>query len=154
MSIVKPRRVSVAAVMLFAAFWLGGCAGKKEAPADIQAQAFAAVVAELQAVVTDPDRAAQAVTLINELEANFEKGAADMSRHKANLSAINADYDATRQDFKDEFASLNAIMSSNRKNVGRIRGRLVELLTAEEWATIEKARSRALESAFKAIAST
>ena len=64
--------------LMIAVLLLGvaACAGTKESPIDEEKQAFADFRAEMESAIADPERAAQAVALTNELEQNLK------SQHK------------------------------------------------------------------------
>ena len=50
-----------------------------------------------------------------------------------------------------ELESILSAMSANQQNVLAIRKELTALLTPEEWEAIDKARSKAVSSAVKAL---
>jgi uncharacterized protein HemX len=139
-------------VLLLAAlaFGISGCSNK-QTPAEEEQQALADVDAEIQSVVTDPERAAQAIKLIDEMEASLKQLHSDRAQRKENIRMLNQNYDAPRESFEAELAATRAEFSANERRVSLIRQRLTEVLTDEEWATIDKARSKALESSFKTL---
>jgi hypothetical protein len=133
------------------AFSFAGCAGKKQSPQDKMQSAFADVRAEIQSVVTDPERAAQADDLIMQLEQTFTETMRSVKVSKDRLRELNADYDASRADMEVDLESILSAMSANQQNVLAIRKELSALLTPEEWEAIDKARSKAVSAAVNAL---
>jgi hypothetical protein len=133
------------------AFSLAGCAGKKQSPQDKMQAAFADVRAEIQSAVTDPERAVQADDLIKQLEQTFTGTMNSVKANKDGLRELNADYDASRADMEVELEAILSAMSANQQNVLAIRKELTALLTPEEWEAIDKARSKAVSAAVKAL---
>jgi hypothetical protein len=133
------------------AFSLAGCAGKKQSPQDKMQAAFADVRAEIQSVVVDPERAAQADHLIMQLDQTFTDAAKSIKANKDRLRELNADYAASRADMDVELELILSAMSANQQNVLAIRKELTALLTPEEWEAIDKARSKAVSAAVKAL---
>jgi hypothetical protein len=143
------------AVALLAAITLSttGCAGKKASPIEIEKQAFDDVRAEIQSVVTDPERAAKASELVSAIEQSFVDTKNNVATRKAHLIELNADYDASRADIEADFHLIAADIEANRQQISSIHRQWREILTAEEWDEIEKARSEALEAAIKTLRS-
>ena len=107
--------------------------------------------AEVQSVVVDPERAAQADDLLEQLEQTFTESADSIEVHKDRLRELNADYDASRAVMEAEMELILSGMEVNQQNVLAIRKQLTVLFTAEEWGQIEKAHSKALNAAVKAL---
>jgi hypothetical protein len=145
----------VSAVVLFAFIALGttGCAGKKASPLENEQQAFDDVRAELLSIVIDPKRAAEAVELVSALEQSFSVTRKDIELRKANLILLNEDYDASRSDFEVQFEHIALDIRTNRNHISAIHRQFAEVLTAEEWAAIDKARSKAMNAAINTIQS-
>lgn len=133
------------------AFSLAGCAGKKKSPLDKMQAAFADVRAEVQSVVVDPERAAQADDLLVQLERTFTETADIVKTHKDRLRELNTDYDASRADMESEQESILSAMEANQRNVLAFQKELTSLLTEGELHEIDKARSKAVSAAVKAL---
>ena len=144
---------STVVLLVFIALGTTGCAGKKMPPLDIEQQAFDDVRAELLSIVVDPKRAAQAVELVSELEQSFGVTRKDIELRKANLILLNEDYDASRSDIEAQIEHIVLDIRTNRNHISAIHRQFMEVLTAEEWAAIDKARSKAMNAAIKTIQS-
>jgi hypothetical protein len=147
-------RTIAGALFVTLALGIAGCSGNKQTPQEAEQQAFEDVKAEIQSVVTDPKRAAQAADLIDELETSLDKVQADIAKRKANLRQLDQNYDTPREAFETELAALRSEFRANGRRVSAVRQQLTEVLTDEEWAALEKARSKALESALETAQST
>jgi hypothetical protein len=142
------------ALLVIMALGIAGCSSNKQTPQEAEQQAFADVKAEIQSVVTDPDRAAQAIDLIDDLKTSLDKVQADIAKRKANLGQLHQDYDIPREAYENELAAMRAEFHANGQRVFAVRRQLTEVLTDEEWTTLEKARSKALESSLKIAETT
>jgi len=142
-------------VALLAAITLSatGCTGKNESPLDIKKQAFDDVRAEIQSVVTDPERSAKAIELVTAIEQRFVETKNKVATRKAHLIELNANYDASRADIEADFEQIAVDIEANRQQISSIHRQLRDILTAEEWDELEKARSKALEAAIKTLRS-
>jgi uncharacterized coiled-coil DUF342 family protein len=131
-----------------------GCAGKdKPTPTDIEAQAFADLKAEIREVVSDADRAEQAIAITEELETSFDALRAHLAERSAKIQALNADYDAPKEDFIKLINSIQMDVERNQRHVSELHRKLVEVTTAEEWADIKKLRNATMEAAITNIQS-
>ena len=143
------------AIVVLAATALGtaGCASKNESPFDIEKQAFDDVRAEIQSIVSDPDRAAEAIDLVSALQQSIDDTQKDVSARKARIRELNADYDASRADIEAQFDQIKSDIKSNHQRASEIHRQLVSVLTADEWAEVEKASSQAMAAAIKSLQS-
>jgi hypothetical protein len=149
--IIRAQRAIPVVAALIIAVCIAGCASNKKTPLEKMAIAFADVRAEVQAVVTDPDRASQANDLVEQLEQTFRSSRYQIDARKAKLEALNEDYDASRADMEEQLDLILSDVAANQKEALVLRGELSKLLTAAEWDAIDKARSKALDSAIKAL---
>ncbi len=138
------------AVLLFGA---AGCAGGKDSLAEEEKQAFADVRAEIQSVVADPERAAKAIALISDVEQSFFNVRRSMNARRERFRELNADYDAARADIQAELARILSDIKANQQVVTDVHRQLVDIMTAEEWAAVQKAESKALSAAIKSLQS-
>jgi hypothetical protein len=142
-------------IVLLAALALGtvGCAGKKASPLEIEQQAFDDMRAEIQSVISDPERAAEAVALISAIQQSFAATQKDIAARQAKLRTLNADYDASRADIEAQFEQVVLDIKLNQENVSEIHRQLMSILTTDEWEALEKARSDAMDAAIQSIQS-
>ena len=111
------------------------------------------VRAEISSVITDPDRAAEVLGIVDELETSFLAVRTNVQERRAKLRALNADYDATKEDFMALYDEARADMKSNGRTITAIHRRLVDSMTADEWDKVNKTQSKALNAALKSYRS-
>ena len=147
-------KLATASVIL-AVFTLGavGCARDKATPAEEEEQAFADVRAKILTVIADPERAANAVAVVTAVEKSFFETRRNMEARKERFRQLNADYNATRADIEAELDRIMSDVKANQKMVTDAHRQLVDLMTADEWAAVQKAQSKALSAAIKHLQS-
>jgi phage-related tail protein len=111
-----------------------------------QAQAdFQAYEAQIRKVISDPARADQLVALTNEYQQQMRESAAIVRDYRSKLTALNANYDATREDFKALFSQQDAHREAFLRKVAALREQMAALTTDAEWEELDKARQRTLD---------
>ena len=138
-------------LVLLAIFCLAGCAGKGQSPLEKMAEAFADLRAEVQVVVADPERAAQANILIDQLQQTYTDNADSVESRKDRLRELNEDYDSSRTAMDEQLELIIADLGANQQVVLAIAKQMSALLTPEEKDELAKARSKALNAAIKAM---
>jgi len=136
------RHKTVAALLLplVTIFILGGCSSSPEdKPIEVQAQSFDALRDTATAVISDPERANEAVGLITQFEDIIIKTQIDRAEHRARIKALNADYDATETEFTTLLANINEEQDANREIAVDIRRKLALAVPASEWSRLVKA---------------
>jgi uncharacterized lipoprotein YajG len=112
------------------------------------------VLDELRAAVTrevkDPNRAKQAAALVDEMEQLTIRANADYRDHEAKLRALNANYDATPDEFRALFGDFNARRDKRQAQALELNRRGKALLTLQEWQELAKLREEALRKAVDA----
>jgi len=112
------------------------------------------VLDELRAAVArevkDPDRAKQALALVDEMEQLTITANGDYKDHEARLRALNANYDATPEEFRALFRDFNARRDKREAQTLDIHRRVKALLTPQEWQELAKLREEALRKAIDA----
>ena len=116
--------------------------------------AFADVRAEVQLVVADPERAAQANTLVDQLQQTYTDTSASIQSRKDRLRFLNEDYDSSREAMEEQLALIITDLQANQKAVLEIGDQMSALLTPEEKDELGKARSKALNAAVSAMDAT
>jgi hypothetical protein len=106
----------------------------------------AAVVRE----VKDPQRSRAAVALVDEMEKIVGAAHAGIQDHNAKLKALNANYDATDEDFRAAFRDFNAARNRREDQTLDLNRRAKALLTAGEWNELAKLREEAIRRAVAA----
>ena len=143
-------------LLVFTALLFGsaGCAGSKQSPDDEAQLAFDDLRAEMQSVVADPERAAQAVALVSELEENFVHVRQIIRARRAEFTVLYADYDSTRADIDMALDEILSDTKSNREVISRVDRQLLDILTAEERDAVQRKHSDALVAAVRALESS
>ena len=131
-----------------------GCAGKdKPTPKDVEAQAFNDFRAEIRAVISDTERAGQAIEIADELEASFDALREHLAARSKKTKALNADYDAPKEDYIALFNDIQKDVERNQRHVSELHRKLVEVTTTEEWAGLKKLRNATMEAAITSFQS-
>ena len=129
---------------IFFALLLSACAGKDDvAPADVEKQAFADLRSAVRDAVVDPEREAEAVKLVEQLE-----------RHLADLRTRISERRKTvtpREDFEKYLVDVARQIRENRQAVSETQKALGKAITDEEGAAIAKAHTNAMQAAVAAI---
>jgi len=134
------RAIAAALVTLVTVFVLGGCSSAPEdEPIEIQSQSFNALRDTATAVISDPERANEAVGLITQFEDIIIKTQIDRAEHRARIKALNADYDATEAEFTTLLASISEEQDATREIAVDIRRKLALTIPASEWTNLVKA---------------
>jgi hypothetical protein len=106
----------------------------------------AAVVRE----VKDPERAKQAVGLVDELEQVTISAHGDFKAHADALRSLNANYDATEAEFGTLFREFNARRDARQARSLELNRRAKALLSADEWNALSRVRKKAARDADEA----
>jgi len=146
--LIKTTALAALAALLVVS---GGCANRKATPEQKQDEAFADVKADVRAAVSDPGRADQAISLISELEDNFDKSRIEIQTRKDNIRSVNRDYDSTRADFEREFAALEQEIENINSYFLRITSEVRGVLTEDELEQINKSRNKYIEAAVRSL---
>jgi hypothetical protein len=140
---VSSRWVAAGLALVLAA--VAGCSSKHLTP-EQQAQAnMEAYEAQIRKVVADPARADQLVALTTEYQQQMHESAVVVRDYRAKLAALNASYEATREDFETLFRQQDAHREALLRKVAALREQIAALTTDAEWHELEKARQRMLD---------
>jgi len=149
------RTKTTIALALVAAFVVAmGCAGRKDVTAmDKSDQAFIDLRNQVRLVITDTDRQARIVELISALQADIEQLGVSYSGRQTRIRELNANYDATREDFVALIEERNREVAEARLRVSRQYETLSEYTTPAEREQLNKYRSKAISAALSAMRS-
>jgi hypothetical protein len=103
----------------------------------------AAVVREIK----DPERAKQAVGLVDELEQLTIVAHADFKAHASALRTLNANYDATEAEFGRLFRDFIVKRDARQAHSLDLNRRAKALLSGAEWNALSRVRDRAARDA-------
>ena len=128
---------------------VAGCAGKKASPEEKSIDAFDALRAEVQKVVTDPARVSKTLELVNELEGEYD--AIDRSDRLARFEELNRNYDATREDFATLLDQIMDEKEAHHERVKQTYLKMIDTLTPQEWDQLAKSQSKAMDAALATL---
>ena len=86
--------VLTTSIILFA-----GCASRSTPPAETEVEAFNDLRDNVQEVVSDPDRAARSLALVDQLQIEFNAIKATREERRQQIRDLNKNYDATKAQF-------------------------------------------------------
>lgn len=142
-----PRWLVAVMALTLAVATVAGCSSKRDLTPEQQAQAdVTAYEAQIHKIVSDPARADQLVALTNEFQQLATESIASVKGYRAKVTALNSDYDATRQDYEALFSQQDARREAFIKSAGALRERMAALTTDSEWEELKKARLRLLDA--------
>jgi hypothetical protein len=139
-------------VLLIGAVGLTACSrGGKPPEASKQAEAFDDLRTEIRAIVSDPDRSAEALRLVDTLEQELLTFEQDIRQRRQRMQALNADYDASRADIEALAAESGSRMRDNRKRIASWRQALCATLSDDELEAIERTQTLTIKSAINSL---
>ena len=100
--------------------------------------------------IRDPDRAAKGVILVDQLEQIMIDAANDRKAHVDRIRALNADYDATEEDFRVMFREFNAKRSDRQARIIDINQQAKNLTTMKEWKALVKIEEKMVQKTLEA----
>jgi hypothetical protein len=95
-----------------------------------------------------------AIEIANELETSFEGLRLHLEDRSTKIRALNADYDAPKEDYTALFGEIQQDVEKNQRHISGLHRKLVEVTTAEEWAKLKKLRNATMEVAIASIQSS
>jgi hypothetical protein len=119
----------------------------------MERQAFADLKARILEVVTDPDRASEAVGVVIRLEQDLADLRRNVAARKQRIRAMNADYDTTRSELEAFLASIELEVRDHRQTVSATHKAMLASVTAEERDAIRRSHTKAMNSAIATIQS-
>jgi hypothetical protein len=150
--ICSPSWFAAVVVLALVLAAVTGCSSKHELTPEQQAQAdVAAYEAQIRKIVPDPTRADQLVALTNQFQQLVAESISSIKGYRAQVAALNSNYDATRQDYEALFSEQDASLEPFIKKGSAIRERMAALTTDSEWEELKKARLRALDADLKEL---
>jgi hypothetical protein len=140
------RCIAVLIVLL-----IGGCGGNPQTPEDIEKQAFDDMRAEVREIIENPQREEAVVKLVDRLQEEYSTLRETAETRRKALRALNADYDATREQFVDYLDRYNADLVRSHKAFRDSHRGLVEATTAEEWSALSKSNTKSMGQLAKSL---
>ncbi len=133
---------------------ISGCGGKEAvAPESVTNAAFDDFREAIAEVVEDPTRQAQIIALVDDFESDFSNLLLSVETQRTELRRLNADFDASREQFQDYFDKYNAQIRAARQAAMESRAAFVQSTTAEEWDALNKADTKTMKQLVSSIQS-
>lgn len=147
------NRLTVLSLMLFV-LALAGCGGKEAvSPEDFEQQAFDDLRAEMADVIVDPERRAIMSGLADVLQRDFAELRIAVTVRRTELRKLNANYDATREQFSEYIEKHDARIRASRERVTATHQSLVRATTVQEWDALQKADTKAMKELVSSLQS-
>jgi hypothetical protein len=136
-----------AILLLLPALLLAACSGiNSVTPEEKERQAYEEFRETIKEVIQDPERQVEILSLAEKYQAAFKKLRATVEAQRNELRNLNADYDATREQFQAFIDKYDTEIGAARKEATDNRMAFVRATTAEEWAALKKADAKALKN--------
>ena len=146
------NRVAISAVVLLSGL-ICSCAGPGQSQSDQSAQAVQAMRDEVSRVVPDAARQEKLHATIDSYESELQAFNRTASSLRDSLRALNANPDASREQFADVIAHYEADRKATRARLVQIHHELLVLTTDDEWRSIAKREVKVLRLSDPAKAS-
>jgi long-subunit acyl-CoA synthetase (AMP-forming) len=129
------------------------CGGKNIAPEEIEKQAFEDLRVQVRDIVDDATREAEILVLIDQLQGNFDTLRSAMVTRRADLRALNADYDATREQFAELIERHGKEVKFSHAQFMRSRQAFVSATTPDEWSAMGKSNTKSMATLARSLQS-
>jgi hypothetical protein len=145
------KMVSIGSMFLVLFLFMGGCSHKPKPSAMESAEgAFDDLRAAVQSEIKDPDKAAQGIALVDQLEHLVIEANKDRKAHDERIRSLNANYDATEDAFHAAFSEFNVRQKNRQDRMLEINQKAKSLTTKEEWKALAKVHEEMLKKALEA----
>ena len=142
------------AVALIITFLISACSGNEAvAPESVGKSAFDDFREAVIEIIPDPERQATVLLLVDDYESDYANLLSAVKTQRTDLRRLNADYDATREQFQSYYDNLTADIQSAREDATKSRTAFVNSTTAEEWDALGKADSKTMKKLVSTIQS-
>ena len=115
------------------------------APESVEKEGYEDMRAAIVDVVQDPARQKEGLGLLEGHQNDFTKLREAVQVRRTELRRLNADYDATREQFHEFIKKYDAEIKAARKRATKSRTAFVAATTPEEWDALTKADSKAMK---------
>lgn len=148
----KSTMWSATSLALTTAIFLTACGGSEPVSReDQQAAAFTDLRSVVAETVSDDGRQREVLAIIDTLENDISELRALLIRRRAELREINANYDATREEFLDFANQIETQIQDGRRRALEQHVKLAAAMTEEEWDSLSKAQTRAMRSIAQSV---
>jgi hypothetical protein len=112
----------------------------KETPEQRAETGLGRYQAHIREIVKDPARADRLVDLSTQFQGVVEDAGRSLESYRANVSLLNANYDATLAEFRALFDQQDSERAGLIERAITLRTRMAAITTDAEWAELKKAR--------------
>lgn len=129
-----------------------GCGGKDTVtPVDVETEAWDDLRSEVRETISDPEREAEALKLVDELAGNVTALREILTKRHERARELNTNYDTTRAEFDAFLKQVNSEIQASQQRVSRTHRAFLAVTTPEEWSQLSKVRSKAMATAIKSL---
>ncbi len=133
-------------------FFIAGCGGKDAvAPVDIEAQAWEDLRSEVRETISDPEREAEAIKLMDVLAEDVNAFREVLTKRHERVRELNSNYDTNRAEFDAFLKQVNTEIQASQQRVSKTHRSFLAVTTPEEWSQLSKARSKAMTVAINSM---
>ena len=122
---------------------MNGCAHQQVSEEQSRQQMLEEMRAYLEKI-PDPDRRHQLLALMNTLEEDLAELSQAVDKFGADVQRLNANYDATKEDFHKIFDQFNTSRKRLQQEILASHYKMKELTTAKEWEDLADLEEQAL----------
>jgi hypothetical protein len=138
--------------LLLCALMLVACSGVNTvAPEEQERQSFEDFRETIKDVIEGSDRQQEILGLVEAVQLDFKNLRATVGEQRAELRSLNADYDATQEQFQAFIDKYDAGIRAARKQATDSRMAFVRATTNEEWAALKKADANVMKTMVNTI---
>ena len=132
--------------------FLTACGGSEPVSReDQQTAAFKDLRLAIEETVLDDGRQREVLATIDILEEDVDELRALLIRRRTELREINANYDATREEFLEFANQMESQIRNGRQRALEQHLKLAAAMTEEEWDSLSKAQTRAMRSIAQSV---
>ncbi len=148
----RPKKLAFRALCALLPFLvLAGCSHEPKPSALVSAKgAFGELRRAVLHEIRDPGKAVEVTGLVDQLEQLMIETSEARTAHIARIRLLNANYNATEEDFRNAFREFNTKRGSRQDGLLAIDQRARALTTSREWKALSKDVAHALEDSVKA----
>ena len=148
--IMKRHQPAWLLIAVAAAF--AGCGGKDAvAPVDIEKQAWEDLRSDVREVISDPEREAEAIKLVDVLADDLGAFRELLTKRHERVRELNTNYDTSRAEFETFLKQVNVEIQAGQQRVTETHRAFLAATTAEEWSQLSKLRSKAMTASLKSL---
>jgi hypothetical protein len=145
------RLLFLTLISLFSISLAAGCSTTPEvSPRDAAQTTFDALRTEVRSGISNEEKQTQLLVMIDELEQIALEAADEKASVMERIAALNADYDATPEQFDAILASFREHQKVRHCRITEVYEEARAVTTDDEWSVVGKMKKEALERALDA----